>query len=222
MPYIKACGITTLRDGLAACAAGFSALGFVFAPSPRRVGPDRARDICARLPSSVLRVGVFVGEEEAEMRRIARFCSLDLVQLHGKFTAESVRSLGERAIPCLRPRRPQDLEIMEEWRGAFAVLIDTWHEDREGGTGLAGDWGLASVAAGKARIILAGGLNPYNVRAAVSAVKPFGVDVSSGVEKRPGHKDPSLLEAFAAAARDALGAGYTRASSAGRKGCPVW
>ena len=218
MPYIKACGITALGDGLAACAAGFSALGFVFAASPRRVDPDRARSICARLPSSVLRVGVFVGEEEAEMRRVARFCSLDLVQLHGEFTAESVRRLGERAIPCLRPRCREDLEIIEEWRGAFAVLIDSWDEAREGGTGLTGDWGLAALAAGRTRVILAGGLNPSNVRAAVSTVRPFGVDVSSGVERRPGRKDHSLLVAFASAARDALRAGGSRESPVGGKG----
>lgn len=222
MPYIKACGITALGDGLAACAAGFSALGFVFAASPRRVDPDRARSICARLPSSVLRVGVFVGEEEAEMRRVARFCSLDLVQLHGEFTAESVRRLGERAIPCLRPRCREDLEVIEEWRGAFAVLIDTWDEGREGGTGLTGDWGLAALAAGRTRVILAGGLDPRNVRDAVHAVRPFGVDVSSGVERRPGRKDHSLLAAFASAARDALRAGEARERPASGKGRHAW
>ncbi len=204
MPYIKACGITSLRDGLAACAAGFSAVGLVFTESPRRVNPDLARKICARLPSSALRVGVFTDEGESEIKHLLRFCSLDLVQLHGAFPVEHIRRLGERAIPCLRPRCPDDLEIISEWKGAFAVLIDTWHERKAGGTGLTGNWELAAFAAGKARIILAGGLNPRNVGSAIAAVAPFGVDVSTGVEIAPGIKDAPLLEEFARAALDAF------------------
>jgi phosphoribosylanthranilate isomerase len=119
VPFLKACGITRLEDGLVACAAGFTAVGFVFAESPRRVDPVRAREISLRLPQSVLRVGVFLDQEEDEVRDIAGFCSLDLVQLHGRSLGLASR-FGGRAVPSLRPRTPEDLELLEEYRGAFA------------------------------------------------------------------------------------------------------
>lgn len=203
MPFIKACGITRLEDGQAACAAGFTAVGFVFAASPRRVDPDRARSISLRLPQSVLRVGVFLDQEEDEIREIAAFCSLHLVQLHGRSLSLASR-FGGKAIPSLRPRTREDLKALQEYTGAFAVILDTWDPELPGGTGRVGDWDLAAEAARKRRVILAGGLTPGNVARAVGMVRPFGVDVSSGVEIAPGIKDPSLLRDFAAAAKGAL------------------
>ncbi len=204
MPFIKACGITSTEDALAACAAGFTALGFVFAESPRRVTPETARHICERLPASVLRVGVFVEPEDREVKSITRFCDLDLVQIHAKDPAPLARRLGMRAIPCIRPRSADELAAIDEFGHPFAVLIDTWHPRRAGGTGITGDWELASLAAARARVILAGGLDPRNVRQAVAKVHPFGVDVSSGVEKEAGSKDVRLLEEFARNAWQAL------------------
>ncbi|MBC7253420.1 MAG: phosphoribosylanthranilate isomerase [Actinobacteria bacterium] len=198
-PFIKACGITRPEDGLAACAAGFTAVGFVFAPGPRQVHPDRARQIASRLPASVLRVGVFLDHDEEEVREIAAFCSLDLVQLHGPSRDLAPRFSG-KAIPSLQPRTGEDLEALEDYHGAFAVLLDTWDPKLPGGTGRVGDWGLAAEAARRSRVILAGGLNPANVTDAVSRVRPFGIDVSSGVEAAPGIKDPARLRDFAAAA----------------------
>ncbi len=202
-PFIKACGITRLEDGLTACAAGFTAVGFVFASSPRQIDPDLARFVSSRLPQSVMRVGVFLDQEEDEVREIAAFCSLDLVQLHGRSVHLATR-FGGRAIPSLRPRTPEDLEPLHEYRGTFAVLLDTWDPELPGGTGRTGDWDLAADASRKARIILAGGLDPGNVAQAIARVRPFGVDVSSGVESSPGIKKAHLLRAFAQEARKAF------------------
>ncbi len=204
-PFIKACGITRLEDALAACAAGFTAVGFVFATSPRQVDPEHARGIAACLPPSVLRIGVFLDHEEDEVREIADFCGLDLVQLHGR-SLRLASLFGRIAIPSIRPRAPEDMDVLEEYREAFAVLVDSWDPRLPGGTGRMADLGLAAEAARKCRVILAGGLNPGNVARAVALVRPFGVDVSSGVERAPGIKDSGLLRDFAREARVALGA----------------
>jgi phosphoribosylanthranilate isomerase len=197
---LKVCGITRAEDAAAACGMGFGAIGLVFAESPRRVSPECARTICSSLPSSVLRVGVFTGEEAVEIRRIADFCGLDLVQLHGCEDAGEALRFGGRAIAALRPRSPEDLERIADYRGIFAVLIDTWDPLLPGGTGKTCDWELAARAALSCRVILAGGLNPANVGGAVRLVRPFGVDVSSGVECGPGIKDDLLMHDFARAA----------------------
>ncbi|MGQ9476810.1 MAG: phosphoribosylanthranilate isomerase [Actinomycetota bacterium] len=202
-PFIKACGITRLEDGLAACAAGFTAVGFVFAASPRRVDPDRARSISLRLPQSVLRVGVFLDQEEDEVREVAAFCSLHLVQLHGRSLGLASR-FGRKAIPSLRPRSREDLKALQKYSEAFAVILDTWDPELPGGTGRVGNWDLAAEAARGNRVILAGGLTPGNVARAVGKVRPFGVDVSGGVEIAPGIKDSTLLRDFANAAKGAF------------------
>jgi phosphoribosylanthranilate isomerase len=200
MLLLKVCGITRREDAAAACEMGYGAIGLVFAESPRRVSPERAREICSSLPSSILRVGVFVGEEPGEVRHIMEHCGLDLVQLHGGQDPGEVLRFGGRAIAALRPRCPEDLERIEDYRGVFAVLIDTWDPLIAGGTGRTCDWGLAARAALSCRVILAGGLNAANVGEAVRRVRPFGVDVSSGVESIPGRKDSVLMCEFALAA----------------------
>ena len=201
---IKACGITRVEDALAAAEAGFDAVGMIFAESPRRVNPRLAREICSALPPSVLRVGVFLGQGPGVVRGLMQFCGLDLAQLHEAGGTAVREILGSRAIVVLRPREIGDLEELENSRGLFATLIDAWHPSLAGGTGLVGDWGLAAEAARRARIILAGGLDPGNVAEAIARVRPFGVDVCSGVEAEPGVKDPSLLRDFARAAREAF------------------
>lgn len=207
MLLLKVCGITREEDAAAACAMGYGAVGLIFTDSPRRITPERAREICSYLPSPILRVGVFAGEEETEVRCVMEYCGLDLVQLHGSEDPGEVMRFGARAIAVLRPRSPEDLERMEDYRGVFAVLLDTWDPFLAGGTGRTCDWELAARAALSSRIILAGGLGPANVGAAVRMVHPFGVDVCSGVESSPGRKDGPLMQEFARAAGDAYLAG---------------
>ncbi len=204
---LKVCGITREEDAAAAAALGYDAVGLIFARSPRRVSPERAAGICAALPSHVLRVGVFADQEMEEVRAVMKHCRLDLVQLHGGTSPDGVSFFASRAIVALQARRPEDLGRIADYRGAFAVLIDTWDPLLAGGTGRTCDWSLASRAARMARVILAGGLTPENVARAVAEVRPFGVDVCSGVEGEPGVKDTVLMREFAVAARGALGAG---------------
>ncbi len=201
---IKACGITRIEDAVAAVESGFDAVGMVFAHSPRRVDPRAARKICSCLPPSILRVGVFLGQTRGEIKGLMEYCGLDLAQLHEAGNTALPETLGSRAVVALRPRFAEDLEELERYHSVFAVLIDAWHPELAGGTGTACDWDLAARAARSTRIILAGGLNPDNVVEAVARVRPFGVDVSSGVEAAPGIKDHALLRRFARAAREAF------------------
>jgi len=201
---IKVCGITRPEDALAAAEAGFHAVGMVFAESPRRVDPRIARKISSLLPPSVYRVGVFLGQTHAEVRGLMEYCGLDLAQIHRAEDTALPELLGERAVVALRPRRPEELEDLERYRGSYAVLIDAWHPELAGGTGIPCDWELAARAAREARVILAGGLSPDNVAEAIARVRPFGVDVSSGVESSPGVKDPLRLRRFARAAGEAF------------------
>ncbi len=203
MVWLKVCGITSVEDAAAACELGYDAVGMVFAESPRRVSAERAKEISSALPSSIKRVGVFAGMGVEEVKSLAEDCGLDLVQLHGEEIAEGAAFFGSRAIVARRPRSREDLESIGVFPQAFAVLIDSWDPLLAGGTGRTCDWDLAARAAGKARIILAGGLNPANVGEAIAEVDPFGVDVSSGVELRPGVKDHALLRDFARAVRGA-------------------
>lgn len=204
---LKVCGITRKEDAAAACDMGYSAIGLIFAESPRRVTPETAREICSSLPSPILRVGVFAGEEPSGVRRIMDYCGLDLVQFHGGEDPAQVLPFGGRAIAALRPRSPEDLARVADYRGVFAVLLDTWDPVLPGGTGRTCDWGLAARAALSCRVILAGGLDPANVGGAVRRVRPFGVDVCGGVESAPGRKDKWLMWDFARAAGEASLAG---------------
>lgn len=201
MIWLKVCGITRAEDAVAACELGYDAIGLVFAASPRHINPEQAQEICSALPSPILRVGVFAGMAGEEVGKLAEYCGLDLVQLHDERKPGEVASFGPRAIVARRPRARGELENIGDFHDAFAVLIDTWDPVLKGGTGHACDWDLAARAARLARVILAGGLNPANVGEAIARVNPFGVDVSSGVEMRPGVKDHALMRDFARAAR---------------------
>ena len=194
---IKICGITNEKDALAAARFGADALGFIFAPSPRRILPEKARQIIKALPPMVQTVGVFVDEDLGEVSLVAELCGLDILQFHGSESAEYCDSLDRRVIKAVRLRNRQDLKILAKYDGVVhALLLDTYVPDKLGGTGMSFNWQWAVEARKYGRIILAGGLNPENVAAAISIAKPYGVDASSSVEHSPGVKDHEKMAQF--------------------------
>ncbi|UCG14816.1 MAG: phosphoribosylanthranilate isomerase [Deltaproteobacteria bacterium] len=194
---IKVCGITNEEDALAASQLGAHALGFVFAPSPRRVSAERARKIIERLPPLVQSVGVFVDADPEEVASTAGFCRLDLLQFHGSESAAYCRRFECRVIKAIRIKGRGDLESIADYSDSVdALLLDTHVAQQHGGTGQTFDWNLALEAKGHGRIILAGGLNPENVADAVRVVEPYAVDASSGLEQRPGVKDHLKIARF--------------------------
>jgi phosphoribosylanthranilate isomerase len=201
---VKICGITNLEDALAAVEAGADALGFNFyRRSPRYVAPEEAREIAARLPQSVMRVGVFVnGGEPEEVARMADEAGMTAVQLHGDEPPEYCRALqGRFVIKAVRASADFEPESVLEYE-ADAILLDAFSDRECGGTGLVIDWAVARrVRDLVPRLFLAGGLGPENVAAAVGAVGPYAVDACSRLESVPGRKDPARVRAFVAAAR---------------------
>ncbi len=202
---IKICGITNAEDAAVAVQAGADALGFVmYRKSPRWVEPAAARAIIAGLPPFVSAVGVFVNEEADRVRALMDECGFALAQLHGDESALYCCDLGRPVLKALRLRDRETLRVLAEFSGCAnvrGVLIDAFSDQAYGGTGQTVDWTIAGEAARSAPIILAGGLNPANVTQAVQAVRPYGVDVSSGVEQRPGKKDSEKVKAFIEAVR---------------------
>jgi phosphoribosylanthranilate isomerase len=198
---IKICGITRLEDARAAIAEGADALGFVFWPkSPRCITPGAVRAIVGNLPASVMYVGVFVNQAVDEVNGVAELAGLTHVQLHGDETAEFARGLGRPVIRAVS--LPAD-GFEDGWPAETTWLVDACDPERRGGTGMQADWNTAAEAASRRRVILAGGLRPENVADAIARVRPFGIDVSSGVELAPGVKDPARLAALFRAARSA-------------------
>ncbi|MBS0182503.1 MAG: phosphoribosylanthranilate isomerase [Nitrospira sp.] len=202
---IKICGITNVVDADVAVKAGADALGFVmYHKSPRWVEPTVARSIIAGLPPFVLPVGVFVNEEVERVRALMDECGFVLAQLHGDEPALYCQNLGRPALKALRLKDRGTFLALAEFQGRAnvrGVLIDAFSDQAYGGTGRTVDWTLAQEAARSAPVILAGGLNPANVAEAIQMVRPYGVDVSSGVEQSPGKKDPDKVKAFIEAAR---------------------
>jgi len=197
---VKICGITNREDALAAVEAGAHALGFVFAASPRQVTPAQAAEIIAALPPFVLTVGVFV---DAEVAPTLSRCPLHAVQFHGQESPGVLAGItGVRRIKACRVATSADLELLAAYREvADAFLLDARVPGIAGGTGQSFPWPLAREACRFGRpIILAGGLTPENVTAAIAAGRPEAVDVSSGVEASPGRKDPDAMRRFVAAA----------------------
>jgi phosphoribosylanthranilate isomerase len=199
MTRVKVCGIKSLGDALAALDAGADMLGFNFyARSPRYVTPAAARKIVEQLPERVSCVGVFVNEPApAEVERIAREAGLGAVQLHGDESPEFCRSLGGlTTIKALRVGADYTPESAAAYQ-TDAVLLDAYVAGARGGTGHTFDWTLATLTRERVpRLFLAGGLNPDNVASAVAAVRPYAVDVCSGVETSPGRKSPELMRRF--------------------------
>jgi phosphoribosylanthranilate isomerase len=202
MVRVKICGITTLDDALAAVHCGADALGFVFAEgSPRRVKPDLAKAIIDALPPFVQCVGVFVDAPVNTIAQIQDHCSLDLVQLHHKEAGEMISRWGRRAIKAVQVQGPSP-ERAEAFLPA-TLLLDSYHPHKHGGTGQTFDWSLVSEIARRHPIILAGGLTPGNVSEAIRTVRPYAVDVSSGVEADPGKKDQVKVAEFVRRAKEA-------------------
>jgi phosphoribosylanthranilate isomerase len=200
MVRVKICGITTLDDALVAAAAGADALGFNFWPqSPRYLEPARAAAILEHLPPLVTAVGVFVNARPQEVERAARRAGLTTVQLHGDEEPEEVKALAAAGLTIFKAVsvgarfRPQELKRFE---GARAFLLDAKVKGARGGTGKSFDWKQARAARRFGRILLAGGLSAENVAEAIAAAQPFGVDVCTGVEKRPGVKNHELVREF--------------------------
>jgi phosphoribosylanthranilate isomerase len=202
--FVKICGITRLSDARHAVACGADALGFVFWPkSPRHIAPERAAEIIAALPASVTTVGVFVNESVDGIRTIVERTGIAAVQLHGDETPDFASALGW---PVWRAFTVERAEAMSgAWPSATTVLVDAADPVRRGGTGVRVDWGRAAGIAREHRIVLAGGLTPENVAEAIETVRPYGVDVSSGVEDSPGVKNVDKIERFLTSARSAFG-----------------
>ncbi len=201
---VKICGITNLPDASAAAEAGADALGFVFwEDSPRRVAVEEAAAIIRKLPPFVMKVGVFVDAPEDLVYRAIGECGLNLLQFHGDETPDYCLQFGLMSMKAFRIRDVESLRSLPAYR-TDAWLLDAYSPDKRGGTGETFNWDLAVQARELGRMIfLAGGLAPENVGEAIRQVKPYGVDVSSGVEASPGKKDSVKVRAFIQAVRDA-------------------
>ena len=237
MTRVKICGITNFEDALCAASAGADFLGFIFfEKSPRYVAPEAAREITTRLSRRFeessprhateagvsrypLFIGVFVNESLGVVEETIQRANLNFVQLHGDEPPAMLKALGGRGFKALRPTSAAEAEIDAEWYADLGpkdgpqLLIDAYDPNEYGGTGKKADWNAAAgLGTTCSRLVLAGGLTPENVAAAVEVVQPWGVDVSSGVEVSPGRKDPERVRSFVSAAKgsDVSGSDFGR------------
>lgn len=198
--FVKICGITTESDALLATAMGADALGFVFATSPRQVSVQTVQDIVKRLPPEVVTIGVFRNEHPTRVIDIVNAARLQGAQLHGSETPSMVREVAEQVKIVLKAVVAGSREAFAASDySADAILLDSQNP----GSGIAFDWSLADDMPRGTRLVLSGGLTPENVESAIAAVRPWGVDVSTGVEESPGRKDAVKVRRFIAAARRA-------------------
>ena len=196
---VKICGITRPEDADAAVAAGASAIGFIFWPkSPRFIDPHHARQIALALPPFVTAVGVFVNQPLEHVNEVAGIARLGAVQLHGDETPEFAAGVTRPVVKALAIGH--DVRV---WPSHVRLLLDAHDPVARGGTGLTIDWAAAADLAAQRDVLLAGGLTPDNVADAIARVRPFGIDVSSGVERAPGIKDHQRLRALFEAVHDA-------------------
>jgi phosphoribosylanthranilate isomerase len=210
-PKVKICGLTNLEDALVAIKAGADYLGFIlYPPSKRAIGERETQRVVAALRAEEncpVLVGVFVNETAEKIDRVLANCHLDLAQLSGDETPDMVADpdspIYGRSYKALRPRSKEEADAEAEWflapgnAGLPSLLVDAYDAHLYGGSGQTADWSVAAHLAKKTtRLMLAGGLSPYNVAAAVRQVSPYAVDVASGVEARPGKKDHALVKAF--------------------------
>lgn len=202
---VKICGMTNAEDARAAVEAGADALGFLcYKKSPRYIEPEVIKQIVAGLPPFVLPVGIFVNEEAKTVRDLMDACGLAIAQLHGDESGAFCESLGRPVLRAIRLRDRGSLLQLAEYRGRAGVrgfVIDAYSKGTYGGTGHTVDWDIAREAAQAAPVLLAGGLTPLNVGEAIKKVRPYGVDVSSGVEVSPGRKDHDKVRDFVRAVR---------------------
>jgi phosphoribosylanthranilate isomerase len=193
---VKICGITRVEDGLAAAAAGADAIGLVFADSPRRVTAAQAARIAAALPPFITVVGLFVDAPAIVIREILGQVPLDLLQFHGRESPEACRGHGRPYIKAIAMQEAVDVKAeAQRFADAAGLLLDSFHARLAGGSGQTFDWARVPSDLGRP-LILAGGLTSDNVAAAIRAVRPYAVDVSSGVESSKGIKDAAKIAAF--------------------------
>ncbi len=202
---IKICGITNIEDAATAVELGADALGFIFySGSKRFVDPAAARDIILKLPPFITSVGVFVNQDLDEIKRILDITGVNTVQLHGdespEFCGSVTASVPAKVIKAIRVKDSLDAGSLAQYP-VQAILLDTYSDAEYGGTGKSFDWGILKDIDIEQKVILSGGLSPDNVAQAVEAVKPYAVDVNSGVEAGPGKKDHEKLKKFIEAIR---------------------
>lgn len=197
MTRVKICGITREEDAQLAAQLGATAIGLVLWPgSPRYVDARHARAIVEALPSGVRAVGVFVNQPLDEVRRSADAAALAAVQLHGEEPLEYAQALLQPVVKAVPVASGFDPAALDAWPQEITVLLDAHDPVRRGGTGTTIDWTLAADAAARRPVLLSGGLTPENVADALARVRPYGIDLSSGVERAPGIKDPERLRAL--------------------------
>ena len=196
MVKVKFCGITNEQDASRAVRLGVDALGFIFAPSPRKIDPAEARRIIHALPPFVQTVGVFVNEDQDTIRELKQFCGFQWVQLHGDEPPEMCRQLMPHVIKAFQIKDESSLLAVEQYQQHVrSFLLDTYSKERRGGTEKTFDWNLALKCKEYGiPIILSGGLGPSNVERAVFKVRPYAVDINSGIEDSPGQKNPTLMK----------------------------
>jgi len=192
MTRIKICGLTNIDDAGMAAELGADAVGFVFSDSPRHIEPETARSISLALPPFITKVGVFVNENIEIVKNIIDYCRLDVVQLHRYPESVSL------PVPIIRAFRVKTEGIFDEIKklNVEYFLMDTYDRELSGGTGRSFDWSIARKATEFGKVILAGGLNHHNIIDALTTVRPYAVDVSSGVEKNAGQKDHRKMQLF--------------------------
>ncbi len=199
---IKICGLTRSEDVKTVVAAGADAVGFVFTASPRRISAEQAIQFSAHVPDGVLRVGLFLDQDKAEIERVLNAVALDLLQFHGRETGQQCSEFG---IPYLKAVAMTDGGLVRQaerdYPGAVGLLLDSHTAGQPGGSGKVFDWTLSRPQS--KQVWLAGGLTAENVGRAIRTVRPYAVDVSSGVEASPGIKDAARIGAFVAAVRQA-------------------
>jgi phosphoribosylanthranilate isomerase len=206
MPKIKVCGMTRQADALYAASLGVDAVGFVLARSPRRADPQIVREVVRSLPPFVNAVGVVVDMDFGLLRETAAFCRLHWVQLHGHESPAYCRALDLNTIKAIRVKDKESLLAMAAYKGCVdGFLLDTYVKGKPGGTGTSFDWSLVEEAKQYGPVILSGGLNAESIREAIHAARPYGVDVSSGVESAPGVKDREKLRRFVAEVSSTMG-----------------
>jgi phosphoribosylanthranilate isomerase len=212
MTWVKICATTNLDDALLAVEAGADAIGFVLGPSKRRVSPETVAAIVHKLPPQIEKIGVFLNETPDRVVEIVKQTGLTGVQLHGNETPSVAQQVANQTSAKIvkgihaGPALMNDLTSWSAETDVTALLLDSGNGQSGGGTGKTFDWQAAADALGRlsssARLIVAGGLNPSNVSAAIDRFHPWGVDVASGVELEPGKKDPQKVKAFVAAVRN--------------------
>lgn len=196
MLFVKICGITNIEDAISCAELGASALGFVFAPSKRRISAEQAKYIVSQLPENIEKVGVFVNESAKNILELAEYAGLTCVQLHGNESPMMCELLG-RSLPVIKAVKitPEGQLMHNLDHSAWKILLDTHVQGIDGGSGRTFNW-EALIQLNLSNIIIAGGLGPDNIEALLTKFRPFGVDLSSSLEAFPGKKDPIKLQRF--------------------------